>query len=102
MMDLEKEGYKIEQIKNTFMNPKNPIDMINMRVVSPKGQVFELQANTPHNLYVKDNLMHKDYEAWRIIKDKNSPEAQELSERMFEIAKQFEIPKNIENFEGMN
>lgn len=96
MADLKNEGYKIVRVKNTFLDPDTPIDMINMRVISPEGQVFELQANTPHNLYVKDKLMHADYEAWRVIKDKDSPEAQELSRRMFETAKQFEIPKNIE------
>ena len=96
--NMNKQGYKVIQIKNTFTDPTNPIDMINMRVVSPNQQVFELQANTPHNLYVKDNLMHADYEAWRIIKDKDSPAAQELSKRMFKTAEQFEIPKGIENF----
>ena len=64
-------------------------------MISPNGQIFELQANTPHNLYVKDNLMHADYEAWRVIEDKNSPRAKELMARMLQTAEQFEIPVNI-------
>lgn len=95
---LEKHGYKIGPIKNTFVDKKNPVDMINIRVESPTGQVFELQANTPNNLYVKDILMHKDYEAWRIIEDKESPEAVRLMETMLKTAEQFEKPKGIENF----
>lgn len=98
LKQLENNGYKIGPIKNTFVDKKNPVDMINIRVESPTGQVFELQANTPNNLYVKDILMHKDYEAWRIIEDKGSPEAVRLMENMLETAKQFEKPKGIENF----
>ncbi len=94
--ELESKDYKVIQIKNTFTDSTNPMDMINMRVVSPEGQVFEIQANTPHNVYVKDELMHEDYEAWRIIEDPKSPEAQRLSKKMFKTAEQFERPKDIE------
>ena len=95
-LESEPYNYRVIQIKNTFTDPTNPMDMINMRVVSPEGQIFEIQANTPHNVYVKDELMHDDYEAWRIIEDENSPEAQRLSKKMFKTAEQFERPKDIE------
>lgn len=94
---LADKGYKqIGPLKNTFMDSANPVDMINIRMESPNGQIFELQANTPNNLYIKDNVMHEDYEKWRVLPDKNSPEAVEIMNRMLETSKQYEIPKNIE------
>jgi hypothetical protein len=96
--ELEAKGYKqIGPTKNTFIDPTNPVDMINIRMESPNGQIFELQANTPHNLYIKDNVMHKPYEAWRVL-DKESPEATAIMGDMLEIGKKFEKPKNIENY----
>ncbi|MCL1892428.1 MAG: hypothetical protein FWF97_04050 [Alphaproteobacteria bacterium] len=96
---LEAKGYKqIGPPKNTFLDPKNPVDMINIRMESPTGQIFELQANTPHNLYIKDNLMHKPYEAWRVL-DPKSPEAGVLMDQMLDIGKGFEMPKNIQTYQ---
>jgi hypothetical protein len=95
---LESKGYKqIGPPKNTFLDPTNPVDMINIRMESPTGQVFELQANTPHNLYIKDNVMHKPYEAWRVL-DEKSQEAKVIMDEMLEIGKGFEKPKNIETY----
>ena len=98
LQNLEEMGYKqIGPLKNTFLDSSNPVDMINIRMESPNGQVFELQANTPHNLYIKDNVMHSDYEKWRVLPDKNSTEAVEIMNRMLDLGKQYEVPKGIEN-----
>lgn len=99
---LEKKGYKIHDIKN-FYNPKvnkgtNPYRGINAKIISPDGQKFEYQFNTPKNIYIKDNGLHTVYEKQRNYAP-DSKEFQEYNAVSMQISKLFDAPQDgLEDF----
>ena len=99
---LEKKGYKIHDIKN-FYNPKvnkgtNPYRGINAKIISPDGQKFEYQFNTPKNIYIKDNGLHTVYEKQRNYSP-DSKEHQQYNAVSMQISKLFDAPQDgLEDF----
>lgn len=96
---LESKGYKIYQLKN-FWRPevnkgKNPYRGINMKMLSPDGQKFELQFNTKNNLDVKEK-MHQIYNKQREYSP-NSKEFEELNKESLKLTKLFDNPKDVES-----
>lgn len=91
--DMEKKGYKVYSIKNTWNDPDNPYKGVNVKMVSGDGQKFELQLHTEKNVKIKEK-MHKLYEKHRIETSKS--EKARIKEQMAEIGKGYEKPKGIE------
>lgn len=87
-------GYNTIEIKNYWMNKRNPYNGINTILKTQNNQRFEIQYHTPESFKVKDK-MHSDYEKWRLM-DKTTKEAQELRKEMFEKSTGMTVPKDIE------
>lgn len=96
LSDYESEGFKVVKVKNTWGSKKNPYRGVNTNIVSPDGQIFEMQFHTPESFALKNGEMHKLYEAQRQIKDEMSAEFIRLRDRMFELSDGLEVPKGIE------
>lgn len=90
---LEAKGYVIETVKNFWLSKGNPYNGINCTFRTPEGQKFEVQFHTPESYDVKDR-MHKDYEAWRVLKS-SSAEAVTLRRKMMEQSQGMEVPTGI-------
>lgn len=91
--DMEKKGYKVYAVKNTWNDPENPYKGVNVKMVSGDGQKFELQLHTEKNFKIKEK-MHKLYEKYRIETNKN--EKARIKGQMSEIGKGYEKPEGIE------
>ena len=61
--ELEAEGYKIVKVKNTWHTTK--YRGMNCNLLTPEGQIFELQFHTPKSLNVKFKYSHPLYEEYR-------------------------------------
>lgn len=104
LKDLEKKGYTIVQIKNSWNDSDNPYKGINCKVVSPDGTKFELQFHTPQSFDMKERKQHKFYEEWR---DKNTTEErkEELTQIMFDQItknKKWTVPIGVENLKNFS
>ncbi|WP_139904457.1 hypothetical protein [Clostridium thermarum] len=73
-------------MKNTWLIKSNPYKGINCIYTSPASQKFEIQYHTPESFELKNGELHGLYEKWRVLKDKASVEAIELSKRMTELS----------------
>ncbi len=93
-------GYNTVEIKNYWLDSRNPYNGINTTLRSPEGQTFELQYHTLESFEVKSGRMHELYEKQRPIKDVSSSEYIELADQMFELSDSMEIPNGIENVKG--
>ncbi|MDR2932896.1 MAG: hypothetical protein LBV27_07285 [Oscillospiraceae bacterium] len=92
---LGKEGYNTIVIKNYWNKPYNPYNGVNTFVVSPDGQVFELQYHTPESFALKNGKLHDLYEKQRILSDDESPEYLRLSGEMFDLSRLLKVPRGI-------
>lgn len=93
---LAADGYDTIEIKNSWLSRSNPYKGINTVVRAPSGQKFELQYHTPESFALKDGELHRLYEQWRVIPNKASPEAAELTIRMQALSAQLQVPPGIE------
>lgn len=91
---LEAKGYQITDVKNFWLNKRNPYNGINCTFKTSEGQKFEVQFHTPESYQVKDRI-HKDYEKWRVL-NAASPEATALRKKMMEQSRDMEVPAYIE------
>lgn len=96
---LEKKGYTISEVKNTWTDPKSPYKGINTNVYSPEGYEFEIQYHTKESFDLKNGELHELYEKQRKIKDKNSPKYLEIDDQMFKLSKRLLVPNNIRSVE---
>ena len=94
---LEDKGYKTVEVKNYWLDKTNPYNGINTIVRIPIGEEIEIQYHTLESLETKEQ-QHKIYKAQRELSP-FSIEYIELKYKMFDIAKDLEPPKNIENIE---
>lgn len=92
---LKAEGYNVIGVKNTWKDPTNAYNGINVKVKSPDGQQFELQFHTRDSLRVKEEI-HGLYEKQRVLK-KNSPEWLDLDRQMKEISSRQRRPVDVES-----
>lgn len=95
LSELQSKGYKVYQIKNYWLDENSPYRGINVKMLSPEGQKFELQFHTPHNAGVKEKL-HKVYEKDR--EETNPEKKKKFHDEMMEISKEFEPIKGAEAF----
>ena len=91
--DLEKRGYNIVGVRNAWLETGVAYKGINVKVISPEGQKFELQFHTPQSLKLKD-LIHPYYEKQRVL-PRNDPRWQTYEKEMLQIASQIVPPKDI-------
>ena len=91
-----KDGYDTVEVKNTWLNPLSPYKGINTTIRASNGQKFELQYHTPQSFALKDGDLHRLYEEWRLLPNKASEEAVELSKRMQFLSSQLQVPTGIE------
>ncbi|MDU5106522.1 minor capsid protein [Clostridium sp.] len=92
---LNEKGYNQIKLKNTWLVKSNPYKGVNCNYVAPSGQKFEIQYHTPESFELKNGELHSLYEKWRVIENKTSKEAIELSKRMAELSSKLKYPDNI-------
>lgn len=93
LSDFKKMGYKILEIKNTWLDKDSVYKGIGVFLISPIGQIFEMQFHTEESYQVK-NEIHLLYETRRTIPD-DDPCAMELDNIMRESSSKLIPPKNI-------
>ena len=95
---LEKAGYKIPKVENKYLIKDTDYKGINLDVVSPTGQRFELQVHSKESLAVK-NVNHKLYnESRKVGTPKERKE--ELENQMRKNAAKLPQPKEIETLKN--
>lgn len=93
LVELEKKGHKIKEIKNYFDKDNNPYNGINVKMLSPNKQKYELQFNTQKNFEIKEEKLHPIYKLKRSEKDENKKK--EYDKQSFEISKTMDFPEGI-------
>lgn len=89
-------GYNTIKVKNSWNDNLNPYKGVNTIIKAPNGQKFELQYHTKESFDLKNGKMHKLYEKQRVIKDMYSEKYIKLTDKMFELSDNLEVPINIE------
>lgn len=100
LSDLESKGYTVCTFKNTWNDDTNPYNGINVKMLSPDRQRFELQFHTEASFCLKNGEMHKMYEVQRAIEEndpnfKDNPAWKNMNEEMTKLGKTLKRPKNI-------
>jgi SPP1 gp7 family putative phage head morphogenesis protein len=86
--DLRSQGYTVRVINN--WKPGSPYLGVNAQVVSPTGQMFELQFHTPKSLASKS----KTHDLYKSIRNTRDPIViDRIDKEMVEIAKSVPFPK---------
>lgn len=88
---LQGEGYKVSSFRNYWGG--SVYQGVNTNLISPSGQVLELQFHTPQSFEAKQ-ANHADYEIAR-KPDVSESDAEAAKDRMVERQKQLEVPKGI-------
>jgi hypothetical protein len=91
-----KLGYNTVEIKNYWLKPDIAYNGVNTVISSPDGQKFELQYHTPHSFDIKNGKMHKLYEEYRLLEDRNCEYAVNLRDEMNRLNKGLVPPKDID------
>ncbi|MBU0279348.1 hypothetical protein [Gemella sp. zg-1178] len=93
---LEKQGYSIMRVKNTFKNNVT-YKGINTLVKDDKGNIFELQFHTHKSLHIKENELHELYEKQRVL-DFSIDDVlyKKLIQKMINLSNTINIPKGVE------
>src|SRR5262249_54718397 len=91
---FEARGYKVESVENTFQRGQAYAG-VNINLVNPDGQRWELQAHTPEAIRAK-HLIHDDYEIYR-SNDKaiKEPEKVAAYNRMLAVNRNLVRPSNF-------
>ena len=91
---LQALGYKVIKLDNRYLTPNASYKGIHLDVVSPEGQVFELQIHSPESMAIK-NAAHILYEEARSVN--TAPDrAKQLMEEMRTMWGELPMPKDIE------
>ncbi|WP_056828349.1 minor capsid protein [Psychrobacillus sp. FJAT-21963] len=94
IIELQKKGYSIYKIKNSWNNKSNPYKGINCIFISPDNQKFELQFHTPESFELKNGIMHKLYEEYR-LDTTSSERKKQITHEMFQLSSNLTKPINI-------
>lgn len=97
---LNAQGFTLHALWNAWSEPNYPYNGINATLLSPKGQLFELQFHTAQGATIND-LTHKMYEKRRLL-EKGSPEYQEILNAQFALAKKTRIPQGTDTLLTFN
>ena len=91
--DFKRKGYKILEVKNTWVDKNAIYKGIGVFFVSPNGLIFEMQFHTAESYRAKSK-MHSLYEIRRTLSD-DDPQAKEFDEKMRRYSVSLKPPKNI-------
>lgn len=97
--NLEKNGYTVIEVTNTFAIKNVPYKGINTLVKDKEGYVFELQFHTPQSLEVKE-ANHKLYEKARLAETSKEMK-KKLTNQMIENASSIGVPNEIERIKDV-
>lgn len=100
LTEMTNIGYDVTNAKNYWVEGNN-YKGINVAMLSPEGDRVELQFHTPESLELKESSNHALYEAWRVIDDKESVDAQVLNSQMIANASSLVTPPRVENLGTM-
>lgn len=93
---LIKNGYRIERVKNTWIDG-DVYKGVNTIIADSHGNEFELQFHTRKSLEVKEGELHKLYERIRKLdREENLQEVAELEARMVRLSNTIPNPKDID------
>jgi hypothetical protein len=92
--ELVQNGNKIKRLKNAWIKDI-PYKGINVQMIDPEGQVFELQFHTPISFKAKDEDTHHIYEEMRVL-DPSSQKWAELNQQQMEIFQKVPRPDGVE------
>ena len=99
MHSFKKEGYTLKRFSNTWDEKDATYRGININLVNPTGQIFELQIHTSESFESKNGELHALYERKRKIRDKTSL-ADKLKAEMAQLSAKLVCPDNIERLEN--
>lgn len=92
---FKKEGYTLKRLSNTWTEKDATYRGININLVNPDGQIFELQVHTSESFELKNGELHALYERKRKTND-DSPYAKRLDKKMAQLSAKLVRPDNIE------
>jgi hypothetical protein len=90
--DLRADGHTVN-VKNYWLNDRNPYQGVNVQVTTTAGDRFELQFHTADSLDVKEGALHTLYEEARVSTD--PARIAELNKQMFVAASSIPVPVGI-------
>ena len=96
---FKKEGYTLKRLSNTWDEKDATYRGININLVNPDGQIFELQIHTSESFELKNGELHALYERKRKTND-DSPYAKRLDKKMAQLSAKLVRPDNIERLEN--
>ena len=97
MQFLEKKGYEVTAVKNTWNKIEAVYKGVNTNIKTPEGYEFELQFHTKESFDLKNGKLHELYEKQRILdKKKDFIEWQAIEDEMFSLSSKLQIPNQIE------
>jgi len=100
LKDLQKQGYQVVKLKNTWPDDKISYKGINVQLVTPDGQKMELQFHTPDSFWLKDEGTHDLYEEMR-RPDISQQRKKQLDNIQLEMAKLLEKPRDIDEIKNV-
>ncbi|EGO2601798.1 hypothetical protein [Enterococcus faecalis] len=97
MQFLEKKGYEVTAVKNTWNKIEAVYKGVNTNIKTPEGYEFELQFHTKESFDLKNGKLHELYEKQRILdKKKDFIEWQAIEDEMFSLSSKLQTPNQIE------
>lgn len=93
--DMRGVGYNTVEVKNSWLDKKNPYKGINTTLRTETGLPFEVQYHTPESFELKNGKLHELYEEARLL-DVEDERYLELQEEMFKLSDKLERPKDVE------
>jgi hypothetical protein len=93
--ELKRKGYNIVRVRNAWVDPRNPYQGTNVRLVAPNGQKFELQFHTQESFNLKNGALHDLYEKQRLIKDEMTEAYLALTDEMFAYSSALTEPVKV-------
>jgi hypothetical protein len=97
--ELREGGNKIKKLKNAWVK-KIPYKGINVQLIDPQGQAFELQFHTERSFNVKDKETHHIYEEMRLL-DPSSDRWNELNQQQMDIVSQVPLPDGVDTIQDI-
>lgn len=89
---LRADGHTLK-VKNYWNVDDNPYQGVNVQIISPAGEKFELQFHTDYSLEVKEGELHRIYELQRV--ETSAAKREEYAQQMFDIAAKIPVPRGI-------
>jgi SPP1 gp7 family putative phage head morphogenesis protein len=95
ILNLINEGHTVKKVKNSWNEPQNPYNGINVVLIAPNGTPYELQFHTPESFDLKQDKLHELYEEYR-LSSTSKKRKMELWQEMLKIADGIRRPPGID------